>query len=174
MNPTTGVSINKESWALLREEPLYSARFIDREGTEELALVVRVEVLDFFFDLHPPLTLTLDTWKSSQGVWVVLVTYQLPSPVGPPQAGVFYLNPRHAADREILRKLSQREALSAIFLNEDCQEHYTVSIVFDPQIFTQWQAQLKAIAQEVQHPLLTGDTDPPFEAAIEELLRNLS
>jgi len=73
MNPT-GVSINKESWALLREEPLYSARFIDREGTEELALVIRVEVLDFFFDMHPPLTLDVNTWQSSRGVWVVLVT----------------------------------------------------------------------------------------------------
>jgi len=171
MNPT-GVSINKESWALLREEPLYSARFIDREGTDELALVIRVEVLDFFFALHPPLTLDLDTWQSSQGAWVVLVTYHLPSPVGPPQADVFYLNPRHAADSEILRKISQRDTLSVIFLSEDCLEHYTISIVHDPQIFAQWQPQLKAIAQEMQKPLLTGDIDSDFEAAVQELQRN--
>lgn len=168
MNPT-GVSINKESWALLREEPLYSARFIDREGTEELALVVRVEVLDFFFDRHPPLTLDVNTWQSSQGVWVVLVTYQLPSPVGSPQGGVFYLNPRHAADNEILRKLSRRETLSVIFLSEDCQEHYTVSIVHDPRTFAQWRAQLTAVARGGQEPLLRGTPDPHFEAAVQEL-----
>lgn len=173
MNPT-GVSINKESWALLREEPLYSARFIDREGTEELALVIRVEVLDFFFGMHPPLTLDVNTWRSSQGVWIVLVAYQLPSPAGPPQRGVFYLNPQHTADHEILRKLLQRETLAAIFLSEDCQEHYTVSIVHDPQTFAQWQTQLKAIAQEVQKPLLTGDTDLRFEAAVQELEAGVS
>jgi hypothetical protein len=168
MNPT-GVSINKESWALLREEPLYSARFIDREGTEELALVIRVEVLDFFFDLYPPLTLALNPWQSSQGVWVVLVTYQLPSPVGPPQASVFYLNPRQTADSEILRKISQRDTLSVIFLSEDCQEHYTVSIPHDPQTFAQWQSQLRGIAQEAQGPLLKDGPDAAFEAAVQEL-----
>ena len=166
---STGLSINKESWMLLREEPLYSARFIDREGTEELALVIRVELLDFFFAMHPPLTLEVSTWQSSQGVWVVLATYQMSSPGGPPQTGVFYLNPQHAADSEILRKLAQRDTLAVIFLSEDCQEHYTVSVVHDPQTFVLWQSQLTAIAQEVQKPLLTGDTDPHFEAAIREL-----
>ena len=42
MQPT-GVVINRESWLLLMEEPLYSVRFIDREGTQELAVVSRVE-----------------------------------------------------------------------------------------------------------------------------------
>lgn len=168
MTPT-GVSINKESWMLLREEPLYSARFIDRAGTEELALVVRVEVLDFFFDMHPPLTLDVKIWQSSQGVLVVLVTYRLPSPGGPPQVGVFYLNPQHSADSEILRKLSQRDTLSVIFLSEDCQEHYTVSITHDPQTFGQWQSQIREIAHGTQRPLLSDGVDAEFEAAIQEL-----
>ena len=42
----TGVVINRDSWLLLQDEPFYSARFIDRDGTEELALVVRVEELE--------------------------------------------------------------------------------------------------------------------------------
>lgn len=166
---STGISINRESWAVLREEPLYSARFIDREGTEDLALVIRVEMLDFFFDKYPPLTLEVNPWRSSQGVWVIIATYQVPSPAGPPQMGVFYLNPRQAGDSEVLRKLSQRDTLSIIFLSEDCREHYTVSIPHDPQTFEQWQAQLIAIAQEVQKPLLTGDPDFHFEATIQEL-----
>lgn len=168
MNPT-GVSINKESWALIREEPLYSARFIDREGTNELALVIRVEVLDFFFDMQPPLTLDVSTWQSSQGVWVVLATYELPSPVGPPQAGVFYFNPWQTADSEILQKISQRDTLSVIFLSEDCQEHYTVSIVHDPQTFVQWQSQIQEIAQGTHGPLLSYGIDAAFEAALQEL-----
>src|SRR5437867_722557 len=59
-----GIVISKESWAVLREEPLYSARFIDREGAEELALVVRVEELDSFLEAHPPLPLALTAWRS--------------------------------------------------------------------------------------------------------------
>ena len=42
----TGVVINRDSWLLLQDEPFYSARFIDRDGTDELALVVRVEELE--------------------------------------------------------------------------------------------------------------------------------
>ncbi len=42
----TGVVINRDSWLLLQDEPFYSARFIDRDGTDELALGVRVEELE--------------------------------------------------------------------------------------------------------------------------------
>ena len=55
----TGVVINRESWLLLMEEPLYSVRFIDREGTQELAIVSRVEDLDWFLEAAVPLTLAL-------------------------------------------------------------------------------------------------------------------
>jgi hypothetical protein len=171
---STGISINKESWLLLREEPLYSPRFIDREGTDELALVVRVELLDFFIDQHPPLSFALNTWQSSQGTWVVLAKYRLPSPVGPPQAGVFYLNPWQVSDSEILRKILQRDTLPVIFLSEDCQEHYTVSIPHDPQLFTQWQLQLREIAQETQKVFLNDDTDVAFAAAIQEIEEGVS
>ena len=121
----TGIVINKESWAVLRDEPLYSARFIDRENTEELALVVRVEILDFFLDTALPLALDLTTWRSSQGIWVVVVSYRLHPTFGNTQAGMFYLNPYHPAEAELLRKLLQRGTLSVIFLSADCQEHYT-------------------------------------------------
>ena len=46
----TGVVINREGWLLLVEEPLYSIRFIDREGTQELAVVTRVEDLELFLE----------------------------------------------------------------------------------------------------------------------------
>ena len=65
MQPT-GVVINRESWLLLREEPLYSVRFIDREGSQELAVVSRVEDLDWFIDAPLPLTLSLSTWQSPE------------------------------------------------------------------------------------------------------------
>ena len=42
----TGLVIGRDSWLLLQDEPLYSARFIDRDGTDELTLVVRVEELE--------------------------------------------------------------------------------------------------------------------------------
>src|SRR5438128_4510379 len=88
-----GIVISKESWAVLREEPLYSARFIDREGAEELALVVRVEELDSFLEAHPPLPLALTAWRSPQGTWVVALAYQLHPTFGEAKARGFLPQP---------------------------------------------------------------------------------
>ena len=91
MQPT-GVVINRESWLLLREEPVYSVRFIDREGTQELAVVSRVEDLDWFIEAPLPLTLRLSTWQSPEQIWVVAIGYQLHPTFGGSKGGVFYLN----------------------------------------------------------------------------------
>ena len=63
----TGIVINKESWGLLQAEPLYCPRFIDRTGTDELALVVRVELFDFFLDAQFPLTVDLPRGRVHKG-----------------------------------------------------------------------------------------------------------
>jgi len=163
-----GIVISKESWAVLREEPLYSARFIDREGAEELALVVRVEELDSFLEAHPPLTLALTAWRSPQGTWVVALAYQLHPTFGEAKAGVFYLNPRQAADAEILRKLPRQESLCVIFLSADCSEHYTVGVAQPPQELAHWQQLIDNITQTLAGEQPAEDYDPAFEAARQE------
>ena len=165
----TGIVINKESWSVLREEPLYSPRFIDRSGTDELALVVRVEVIDSFLDAHLPLTIDLSTWQSSQGTWVVIVTYQLHPTFGPSTGGTFYLNSQQNADAEILRKLLRQEGLFLIFLNEDCTEHYTTSLFFDPQVLTRWGQQVGEIKEALGDTMLRDEHDKEFERAVREL-----
>lgn len=165
----TGIVINRESWAVLRNEPLYSARFIDREHTQELALVTRVEVLDSFLGASPPLTLDLAAWRSLQGIWVVVVSYRLHPAFGNTQAGVFYLNPRQSADAGLLRKLLQQETLPVIFLSADCQEHYTAGVVLDPQALAGWRRQLDEIDQVRGGKTFTGEADLAFEIAVQEL-----
>jgi len=164
----TGIVIGKESWAVLRDEPLYSARFIDREGTDEIAVVMRVEALDWFFEVHPPLTLDLTTWRSPQGIWVVLISYQLHSTFGGTQGGTFYLNPRQAADAEILRKLLRQETLLVVFLSEDCNAHYTVGVVQDPQVLVRWRQLVEEMNQTLPQEKST-DAFSDFEAAVQEL-----
>ena len=164
----TGIVIGKESWAVLREEPLYSARFIDREGTEEIAVVARVEALDWFLEVQSPLTLGLTTWYSPQRTWVVAIAYQLRPAFGGAKGGIFYLNPRQAADAEILRKLLRQESLSVILLSEDCHEHYTVATVQDPQELDRWRGLVADMNRALTGiPLIDGD-DPDFEAALRE------
>lgn len=165
----TGIVINKESWRVLREEPLYSPRFIDRTGTDELALVVRVELLDFFLDAQLPLTIDLSTWQGSQGTWVVIVTYQLHPTFGPSTGGTFYLNPRQETDSEILRKLLWQEALAVVFLNEDCTEHYTTRLFFDPQALARWWQQVGAMKEALGDTMLHNDHEAEFERAVQEL-----
>jgi hypothetical protein len=165
----TGIVINKESWGLLQEEPLYSPRFIDRAGTDELALVVRVELLDCFLEAHLPLTIDLSTWQSSQGTWVVIVTYQLHPTFGPSTGGMFYLNPCQKSDSEILRKFLRQEALSIVFLSEDCTEHYTTRLFFDPQAQTHWWQQVGAMKKSLTGRILTDNHEAEFEQAVQEL-----
>lgn len=165
----TGIVINKESWGLLREEPLYCPRFIDRTGTDELALVVRVELIDFFLDAQLPLTIDLSTWRNSQGIWVVMVTYQLHPTFGPGTGGMFYLNPRHETDSEILRKFLRQEALSIVFLNEDCAEHYTTRLFFDPQAMARWWQQVGEMKTALGEGKLREEYDEEFEQAVQEL-----
>ncbi len=169
MQPT-GISINKESWALLREEPLYSARFIDREGTDELIVVVRVEMLDWFLEVQPPLTLDLTSWRSPHGVWVFILSYQLRPNFGDSQGGAFYLNPRVDSESELLRKLVQQESLPIIFLSEDCESHYTLRALVDPQLLQAWRRQVDEVELDLQGRLSMDGDDPEFAAAVQELL----
>jgi hypothetical protein len=164
----TGIVIGKESWAVLREEPLYSARFIDREGTEEIAVVVRVEAIDWFFEVQPPLTLDLTTWCSSQGTWVVTIGYQLRPTFAGAKGGVFYLNPRQVADAEILRKLLRQEGLVVILLSEDCHEHYTVRVVQDPRELERWRQLAADMNRALTGMQLADGYDPGFAAALQE------
>ncbi|HEV8711771.1 MAG TPA: hypothetical protein VGX03_02960 [Candidatus Binatia bacterium] len=164
----TGIVIGKESWAVLREEPFYSARFIDQEGTEEIAAVVRVEVLDWFLEVQPPLTLNLTTWCSPRGTWVVAIAYQLHPAFGGAKGGIFYLNPCQTADAEILRKLLQQEGLPVILLSEDCREHYTVEVAQDPQELERWRQLVTDMKCTLAGVQLVDGYDPDFEAALQE------
>ena len=166
MQPT-GVVINRESWLLLMEEPLYSVRFIDREGTQELAVVSRVEDLDWFIDAPLPLSLSLCTWQSPEQVWVVAVGYQLHPTFGGSKGGVFYLNPRQASEAALLRKLVGQEKLTVILLSEDTELHYTVSVPLSPPQLERWQAAVARLGLPAPDALLDAEEDPAFERTLE-------
>ena len=164
MQPT-GVVINRESWLLLMAEPLYSVRFIDREGTRELAAVSRVEDLDWFIDAPLPLSLSLATWQSPERIWVVAIGYQLHPTFGGSKGGVFYLDPRQASDAAILRKLVRQEKLTVILLSEDTELHYTVSVPLSPPQLERWQAAVARLP--AADALLDTEEDPAFNRALQ-------
>ena len=165
-----GLVIDRDSWAVLQDEPLYSARFLHCEGSEEIALVMRVEELDWVLQAHPPFTCSLTTWCSPQGTWVVVVAYQIHPTFGETKGGIFYFNPRQVGDGEILRRLPQQESLCLIFLSEDCSTHYTVKVVQPPQELASWRHQLATVAQALASERLTGEEDPDFAIALQEFL----
>ena len=166
MQPT-GVVINRESWLLLMEEPLYSVRFIDREGSQELAVVSRVEDLDWFIEAPLPLTLSLSTWQSPEQVWVVAIGYQLHPTFGGSKGGVFYLNPRQASDAALLHKLIQQDKLTLILLSEDTQLHYTLSVPLSPPQLARWQAVVARLGLPAADALLDTEEDPAFNRALQ-------
>ena len=166
MQPT-GVVINRESWLLLMEEPLYSVRFIDREGTQELAVVSRVEDLDWFIEAPLPLTLSLSPWQSPERIWVVAIGYQLHPTFGGSKGGVFYLNPRQASDVAILQKLVQQDKLTVILLSDDTELHYTVSVPLSPPQLERWQAAMARLGLPTEGALLNAEEDPAFNRALQ-------
>lgn len=164
----TGVVINRDSWLLLQNEPFYSARFIDRDGTDELALVVRVEELEWFVESGFPLSLSFSTWQSAQGVWLAAIAYQLYPTFGEMKGGLFFLNPRQEADAAILDKLPRQERLAAIFLSADCNTHYTTALPQDLEERSQWQQRISFIHSSLSADRLGSEEDPDFEAAVAE------
>ena len=168
MEPT-GISIDKESWALLRDEPFYSARFIDREGTDEVVLVVRVEMLEWFVEVQPPALFDLVSWRSPGGTWVVVLSYRLRPNFGATKDGSFYLNPRQVAEAEVLRKLLLLDTLPMVFLSEDCETHYTVTVPLDPQVVELWRKQIEEVNLGINGPQIDEGVDAAFDAAIHEL-----
>lgn len=165
----TGVSIGKESWTLLREEPLYSVRFIDRTGTDELAMVVRVEELDWFIEVQPPALFDMVSWRSPRGVWVVVLSYQLRPTFGGTKGGSFYLNPRQHEEAEVLRKLVSKDSLPVIFLSEDCEAHYTVTVPLDPAVLAVWRGQLDEVKLGLKGRPMSEGPDLEFEEVVREL-----
>ncbi|HXG19149.1 MAG TPA: hypothetical protein VNN62_08775, partial [Methylomirabilota bacterium] len=133
------------------------------------AIVVRVEALEWFFAVQPPVLLDLVSWRSPRGAWVVIVSYQLRPNFGGIKGGSFYLNPRQMGEAELLRKLTMRESLPVIFLSEDCETHYTSGIMLDPQVVTFWRGQIEEIKQGLKGRSMAADVDADFEAAVREL-----
>ncbi len=164
----TGVVISRDSWLLLQDEPLYSVRFLDRDGTDELALVVRVEELEWFVETDLPLAVSLCTWQSGQGVWLAAIAYQLYPSFGETKAGVFFLNPRRAADVALLDKLPRQERLAVIFLSADCTTHYTTTLPQDDDQRAEWQDWISHLKRTVSNTNLSADLDSAFETALVE------
>jgi hypothetical protein len=161
----TGIVINSESWSLLQQEPLYSARFIDSEGSQEIVLVARVEDLESFMEVEPHATLNLTVWCSPQDTWVVALAYLLHCAFAEAKGEIFYLNPRQTSDSEILRKLLRQETLHVIFFSADLSEHLTVGVVQPPQKLAHWQQLVENVNRLLTGEKLAGDFDPDFALA---------
>lgn len=156
---------------MIREEPLYSARFIARTGTNELVLVVRVEALEWFLDRQPPILLDLLSWRSPQGVWVVVISYQLCPNFGVAKGGSFYLNPLQESEAELLHKLTRQEFLPVIFFSEDCEVHYTTKVRLDSQTLMHWRLQIEEVQRELKGKTAFESDKREFAAAVRALAR---
>lgn len=162
----TGVVIGRDSWLLLQAEPLYSARFIEREGTDELALVVRVEELEWFVEAGLPVAVALCSWQSSRGVWLAAVAYELYPICGETKAGLFCVNPCQVADATLLDKLPCQKRLAVIFLSADCTTHYTIGLPQDDEQRAAWRAAIARTTPPASG--LSADQEAAFEAACAE------
>ena len=115
-----------------------------------------------------PLAVSLCTWRSSRGVWLAAVAYQLSPSFGEARAGVFFLNPRRTEDVALLDKLPRQERLAAIFLSADCETHYTITLPQDDELRAGWRERVARITQVGPDTSPSDEPDPAFEDALDE------
>jgi hypothetical protein len=101
---------------------------------------------------------------------VVVLSYQVCPNFGGTKGGSFYLNPRHSGEAEVLRKLVLKESVPVVFLSEDCESHYTVSVPLDSQVLALWRGQLEEINMGLSGKPFVEGADTEFDLAVQELL----
>src|SRR5262245_35021222 len=104
--------------ALLHLPPDYGVLVL-LKGLEPAAFAVRVEQPQAFEHKKLDVRLTITTWRSSQGTWVVVVPMRFSHILKDKGEAFLCLNPRQVADYEVLQKLATQQTFLCLFLSMD-------------------------------------------------------
>ena len=157
--------------SVLRRAPVYTPALIGLEGSEELALAMRVENLAPFRRADLLITVRLVVWCSDQGTWVVVIAFRVVDDPRNPCEGDAYLNPRQAADHTLLHRLARQERFPLLFLSKDLLEAVGKQVSWSPQQRGEVAAVLASVERSLTGSLGAGKWDPDFERAKVEFQR---
>src|SRR5262245_20417852 len=103
--------------------PLNHGILVTFEGLETVAFVVRMAHPQAFVQEKLHLRLTVKAMCSSQGTWLVAVPMRFSNAALGKGRTCVFLNPRHAADYEVLQKLTTQHTFRCLFMSADDRRH---------------------------------------------------
>ncbi len=156
--------------SFLLHTPFYTSTFLVVQEWEEPALVMRVEDLSLFRQGGYRARLGFQTWQSPYGTWVIAVPFCLEVHLQLQVKGIPCLNPRRAADFEIIQKFSREKRVRFLFLNANLEDAVDVQISWPLAQRSQVRRLIQTIDQTLIGDKFTAAFDPDFEQARQEFL----
>jgi hypothetical protein len=154
--------------SFLRQAPLYTSTFLVVQEWEEPVLVMRVEDLSLFQQGEYRARIGFQTWQSQHGTWVIAVPFCLEVHPSLKVRGMPCLNPRSAADYEVMQKFSREKRIRFLFLSADLNDAADAQVPWPPAQRSQVRRLISVIDQTLTGEKLTSAFDPDFEQARQE------
>jgi len=154
--------------SFLLHTPPYTSTFLVVREWQEPVLVMRVEELPLFLQGGYRARVGFQTWQNKYGTWVVAVPFCLEVRPQLRVQGIPCLNPRRAADFEIMEKFSREKHIRFLFLSADLVEATDCSIAWPFAQRSRARRLIQSIEQTFIGEKFTGAFDPDFEQARQE------
>jgi hypothetical protein len=154
--------------SFLLHTPPYTSTFLIVQEWEEPVLVMRVEDLSLFQQNEYRARIGFQTWQSTSGTWVVAVPFCLEVRPQLQVKGIPCLNPRRAADSEIIQKFSREKHIRFLFLSAALDDAADIQISWPLAQRSQVRRLIRTIDQALIGEKFTSAFDPDFEQARQE------
>jgi hypothetical protein len=153
--------------SFLLKAPPYTSTFLYIQEWSEPVIVMRVEEIARFRDAVRA-QVGFRTWQNSHGTWVVAVPFRLHVPPRLRIDGLPCLNPRRAADYDMMRRFTTGESIRFLFLGADLTEAEDIQVPW-PAAQQVWvRRQITHIDAALTGAHITGIFDADFEHAKQE------
>jgi hypothetical protein len=154
--------------SFLLQAPPYTSTFLLVQEWREPVLVMRVEELSAFQQGQYRARVGFRTWQSDGGAWVVAVPFCLEVRPQCKITGMPCLNPRSAADYQVIRKFAQESSIRFLFLDKELAEATDAQIAWPPLQRAQARKLIELMDASLLGERLTSVFDPDFEQARQE------
>lgn len=154
--------------AFLLQAPPYTSTFLVVQEWKAPVLVMRVEDISFFRHGGHRARIGFQTWQNRYGTWVVAVPFCFDAHARLRVIGIPCLNPRRAADYEMIQKFSREACIRFLFLSADLDDAVDAQVPWPLAQRLQVRQFIQAIDQTLTGEKFTSAFDPDFEQARQE------
>jgi hypothetical protein len=154
--------------SFLLQAPPYTSTFLVVQEWKEPVLVMRVEEISSFQHGGHRARIGFRTRQNQYGTWVVAVPFCFEVHAQLRVIGLPYLNPRRAADYEVMQKFSRETCIRFLFLSADLNDAVDVQIAWPLAQRLQVRRLIGMIDRTLTGEKFTSTFDPDFEQARQE------